>query len=92
MPTAPSASGPVLPLPEGYTGHVRDPKVWQHEGRWYMVLGAQDRQKRGKVLLFSSADLHQWTNEGEIAGRHQRPARRRLYVGVPGPRLATSIS
>jgi beta-fructofuranosidase len=60
--------GPVLPLPEGYTGHVRDPKVWRHEGRWYMVLGAQDRQKRGKVLLFSSADLHQWTNEGEIAG------------------------
>jgi beta-fructofuranosidase len=47
--------GPVLPLPEGYTGHVRDPKVWQHEGRWYMVLGAQDLQKRGKVLLFSSA-------------------------------------
>lgn len=60
--------GPVLPLPEGYTGHVRDPKVWRHEGRWYMVLGAQDRQKRGKVLLFSSADLHQWTSEGEIAG------------------------
>jgi sucrose-6-phosphate hydrolase SacC (GH32 family) len=52
--------GPVLPLPEGYTGHVRDPKVWQHEGRWYMVLGAQDVQKRGKVLLFSSADLHEW--------------------------------
>ncbi|SQI87251.1 sucrose-6-phosphate hydrolase [Klebsiella oxytoca] len=24
--------GPVLPLPEGYTGHVRDPKVWRHEG------------------------------------------------------------
>jgi beta-fructofuranosidase len=61
-------TGPVLPLPEGYTGHVRDPKVWRHEGRWYMVLGAQDRQKRGKVLLFSSADLHQWTSEGEIAG------------------------
>ena len=20
--------GPVLPLPAGYTGHVRDPKVW----------------------------------------------------------------
>lgn len=49
-----SKLGPVLPLPEGYTGHVRDPKVWQHEGRWYMVLGAQDRQKHGKVLLFSS--------------------------------------
>ena len=60
--------GPVLPLPEGYTGHVRDPKVWRHEDLWYMVLGAQDRQKRGKVLLFSSADLHQWTSMSEIAG------------------------
>lgn len=60
--------GPVLALPEGYTGHVRDPKVWQHEGMWYMVLGAQDVHKRGKVLLFKSADLHAWTSCGEIAG------------------------
>ncbi|VTN14733.1 Sucrose-6-phosphate hydrolase [Raoultella terrigena] len=29
----------MLALPKGYTGHVRDPKVWQHEGRWFMVLG-----------------------------------------------------
>ena len=60
--------GPVLPLPEGYTGHVRDPKVWQHDGQWYMVLGAQDLEKRGKVLLFTSADLHNWQPCGEIAG------------------------
>ncbi|WP_333900891.1 sucrose-6-phosphate hydrolase [Enterobacter wuhouensis] len=60
--------GPVLPLPEGYTGHVRDPKVWKHEGTWYMVLGAQDLQKRGKVLLFASDDLHRWQPCGEIAG------------------------
>jgi len=60
--------GPVLALPEGYTGHVRDPKVWQHEGNWYMVLGAQDLQKRGKVLLYQSADLHSWQPCGEIAG------------------------
>ncbi|ADP12440.1 Sucrose hydrolase, invertase [Erwinia sp. Ejp617] len=60
--------GPVLALPEGYTGHVRDPKVWQHDGQWYMVLGAQDLQLQGKVLLLRSADLHQWTLLGEIAG------------------------
>lgn len=60
--------GPVLALPEGYTGHVRDPKVWQHEGHWYMVLGAQDLQKRGKVLLYQSADLRSWQPRGEIAG------------------------
>lgn len=60
--------GPVLSLPVGYTGHVRDPKVWQHDGRWYMVLGAQDLELKGKVLLFRSPDLHQWQSLGEIAG------------------------
>lgn len=60
--------GPVLALPEGYTGHVRDPKVWQHDGRWYMVLAAQDLRLQGKVLLLSSPDLHHWTLRGEIAG------------------------
>ncbi|AJJ61384.1 sucrose-6-phosphate hydrolase [Yersinia aldovae] len=60
--------GPILPLPAGYTGHVRDPKVWRHDGQWYMVLGAQDRLMQGKVLLLRSDDLHQWHNLGEIAG------------------------
>lgn len=50
--------GPVIPLPDGYTGHVRDPKVWKHNSQWYMVLGAQDKEKRGKVLLYSSVDLY----------------------------------
>ncbi|HBY0942299.1 TPA: sucrose-6-phosphate hydrolase [Klebsiella pneumoniae] len=60
--------GTVLPLPEGYTGHVRDPKVWRQDGRWYMVLGAQDVQQRGKVLLFTASDLREWRLVGEIAG------------------------
>ncbi|MDA4315164.1 glycosyl hydrolase family 32, partial [Escherichia coli] len=60
--------GPVIPLPDGYTGHVRDPKVWKHNSRWYMVLGAQDKEKRGKVLLYSSVDLYTWSFHGEIAG------------------------
>ena len=60
--------GPVLPLPEGYTGHVRDPKVWRQDGRWYMVLGAQDVKQRGKVLLFTASDLREWRLVGEIAG------------------------
>ncbi|WP_338628385.1 sucrose-6-phosphate hydrolase [Yersinia intermedia] len=60
--------GPVLPLPAGYTGHVRDPKVWQHDGQWYMVLGAQDKQLQGKVLLLRSNDLREWHPLGEIAG------------------------
>ncbi len=60
--------GPVLPLPEGYTGHVRDPKVWRHQEQWWMVLGAQDLNLQGKVLLLHSADLQNWTLKGEMAG------------------------
>ncbi|PWC10950.1 sucrose-6-phosphate hydrolase [Brenneria corticis] len=60
--------GPVLTLPEGYTGHVRDPKVWRHDDRWYMVLGAQDKQRQGKVLLYRSDDLRGWEPIAEIAG------------------------
>ncbi|EKZ6359922.1 sucrose-6-phosphate hydrolase [Klebsiella aerogenes] len=60
--------GPVLALPSGYSGHVRDPKVWRDGDRWLMVLGARDLADRGKVLLFSSADLMQWHSHGEIAG------------------------
>ncbi|NPE55847.1 sucrose-6-phosphate hydrolase [Dickeya dadantii] len=61
-------TGPVLSLPEGYTGHVRDPKVWRHQDNWYMVLGAQDMDLQGKVLLYRSSDLLQWHALGEIAG------------------------
>lgn len=60
--------GPVYPLPAGYTGHVRDPKVWFEDGQWWMVLAAQDPQLQGKVLLLSSPDLQQWHNCGELAG------------------------
>ncbi|MDG0797938.1 glycoside hydrolase family 32 protein [Pectobacterium punjabense] len=60
--------GAVLTLPDGYTGHVRDPKVWRHDAHWYMVLGAQDLDLQGKVLLYRSTDLLAWDKIGEIAG------------------------
>jgi len=60
--------GPAIPLPHGYTGHVRDPKVWRQGDYWYMVLGAQDLQLQGKVLLLRSENLWNWQNLGEIAG------------------------
>ena len=63
-------AGPVIGLPEGYTGHVRDPKVWRHGEHWYMVLGAQNLQQQGKVLLYRGDTLQQWTLLGEIAGSH----------------------
>ncbi|PCD88570.1 Sucrose-6-phosphate hydrolase [Vibrio mediterranei] len=61
--------GPVIPKqPEGYTAHFRDPKIWQHDGTWYCVLGAQTNDELGQVLLFSSKDASNWTFLGPIAG------------------------
>lgn len=42
----------------------RDPKVFQHKGKWYMVvgtsLGGADKGGDGRVLLYSSEDLYHW--------------------------------
>lgn len=60
--------GPVIELPDGYTTHFRDPKVWQEGEKWYMVLGAQTESLEGTVVLYSSSDLFHWQLEGPLAG------------------------
>ncbi|OIJ21841.1 sucrose-6-phosphate hydrolase [Anaerobacillus alkalidiazotrophicus] len=62
--------GVVVNLPEGYTPHFRDPKVWQHEGLWYMIVGAQSMDLQGKAALLSSKDLNDWRCLGDITGSH----------------------
>ena len=58
--------GPILPHPEGYTRHVRDPQVFQGtNGRYYMLLGAQTNDLRGTTLTYQSDDLHTWKLMGE---------------------------
>lgn len=53
---------------EGYPSycscHVRDPKVWQRDGTWHMLLGARAKGDRGCVLLYGSADGLSWSLEG----------------------------
>jgi beta-fructofuranosidase len=54
---------PIISSPPegiGDNNHFRDPKVWRHEGQWYMVLGTK-KQGRGKVLLYRSENLLDWT-------------------------------
>jgi beta-fructofuranosidase len=50
--------------PEGFTDHIRDPKVFEKEGTFYMVLGARGLDHRGKILIYSSKDLDHWHYEG----------------------------
>lgn len=36
-----------------YTGHFRDPYVFVYKNKNYMLLGAQDKSLKGKILLFN---------------------------------------
>lgn len=40
--------------------HVRDPKVWEEDGIFYMVLGARSVDDKGYVLLYKSTSLTDW--------------------------------
>lgn len=48
--------------PAGLTCHVRDPKVFAYEGRYYMVLGARTLEDKGEVLVLESTDKLRWTH------------------------------
>ena len=40
---------------------IRDPKIWRHDGKYYVVLGSRTPDKiHGQVLLFESEDLFDW--------------------------------
>ncbi|SDZ79056.1 beta-fructofuranosidase [Thalassobacillus cyri] len=52
----------IASAPEGdiHPLHFRDPKVWQHEDDYYMVLGSKTKANTGQVLLYRSPDLLEW--------------------------------
>ncbi len=53
-------------VPEGYTGHVRDPKVFARDGRYYMLLGAQRTDLTGAIIVYESDNAIDWTFKGEL--------------------------
>lgn len=52
--------GVVLTPPEGIM-HFRDPKVWQQDGHWWMVVGAKTPDNTGQILLYRGRSLDEWT-------------------------------
>lgn len=58
--------GPVIYLPDGYTAHFRDPKVWKKNDRWWMVVGAQTKELKGNVAIFESNELKKWDYRGNL--------------------------
>ena len=58
----------IINQPGGYTRHIRDPKIWEKDGKYYAVLGIQSEKLEGKTVLYSSENIKDWKFEGEIAG------------------------
>ncbi|WP_431801010.1 glycoside hydrolase family 32 protein [Halobacillus andaensis] len=59
------SENPVIEKPpEHLSQDFRDPKVWRHNGDWYMVVGSSVSGK-GAVPLYKSQDLLNWSYEGE---------------------------
>lgn len=61
---------PHANYPAGYTDHIRDPKVFAHDGKYYMLLGARSLENEGKILIYESTDLSDWRYRGIFFGEH----------------------
>ena len=54
--------GPVIfDLPPQVTPHCRDPKVVKHNDQWLMLLGAQREDLKGRLAVYKSDDLLNWS-------------------------------
>ena len=50
--------------PEEFTCHIRDPKVWKENDRYFMVLGGRLKGDKGAVLVYESENLKEWKAQG----------------------------
>ncbi|MCI1922417.1 MAG: sucrose-6-phosphate hydrolase [Liquorilactobacillus nagelii] len=51
----------IMQPPAGYTMNFRDPKVWQHAGKTYAIIGTQTKDKAGRAIIYeASTDLKTW--------------------------------
>lgn len=59
----------------------RDPKIWEHDGKYYAVIGScTPDELRGQILLFESEDLIHWAfknisarSNGDLGGMWECP-------------------
>lgn len=52
--------------PKQMSRHVRDPKIYEENNIYYMFLGARSRDDKGRVLIYKSIDLDEFTYHMEI--------------------------
>ena len=51
----------------GHPTHTRDPKVWKHHDRYYMILGSTITGTKGRVLFYTSTDGRTWNYANQYA-------------------------
>ena len=49
---------------------TRDPKVWEENGRYYMILGSTENHQAGRLVLFSSEDGLSWKYLSQCTNAH----------------------
>lgn len=57
----------ISAAPSDNTHHFRDPKVWEKDGFYYMILGSQAKDGLGRCIVYRSTDLKAWDYLGEMA-------------------------
>ncbi len=59
---------PIIGIPDFsmYTPHHRDPKVWKHNDRYYMIVAAQTIKRKPTLFLYYSQDLLNWKECGPL--------------------------
>ena len=66
-----SPQNPVITgdmLPQGCSQiDFRDPKIWEEDGKYYLIVGNKSEKYKGQVVLFSSSDLEKWKFETILA-------------------------
>ena len=64
------SSQPVITardIPFDYVhAHFRDPKIWKRDGKIYMICGLKQKDGKGCLVMFESADVKKWTYKGVI--------------------------
>lgn len=52
--------------PAGFTDNFRDPKVFEYQGHYLALIGAETSEHRGKVVYYKSDNLKDWEYQGII--------------------------
>lgn len=57
---------PHAEFPEGFSDDIRDPKLLEKDGHYYMVLGGRTEDNKGSILVYDSPDLEEWNYHGTM--------------------------